>query len=180
MSAAVALVLAVPAMVLLGGAHGLFRRRDEPDLPPPPPDPAVGLRHQLDALHAQIDGRVPTAVESRVDRIVAILRETLPRLDQLGMGSQQAHAAVQTVASYLPEALGAYMRLPRDYADQRPVSNGKTSLMVLCDQLDLLAHKMDEVYVAVCQSDADALVAHGRFLAEKFGAGSLSIGTGPA
>jgi hypothetical protein len=41
--------------------------------------------------------------------------------------------------------------------------------MVLIDQLDLLGATMDQVYDAVCRADAAALVAHGRFLAEKFG-----------
>jgi hypothetical protein len=39
---------------------------------------------------------------------------------------------------------------------------------------------MDKVFDAVCRADADALVAHGRFLAEKFGSastgGGLSLG----
>ena len=84
---------------------------------------------------------------------------------------------VQTATSYLPEAVGAYLRLPRSFADKRPVSDGKTSLMVLCDQLDLLANKMDEVLDAVCRADADALIAHGRFLQEKFGHSSLESPT---
>jgi hypothetical protein len=107
-----------------------------------------------------------------VERITATLRETLPRLGQLGPGSMMARDALQTATSYLPEALGAYLRLPRSFADNRVVSAGKTPLLLLCDQLDLLAAEMDQVFVAVCRSDADALVAHGRFLAEKFGAGS--------
>ena len=133
------------------------------------------LEASLDRVEAEVTGKVPPMVEARVTRIVTTLRDTLPRLDQLGRGSSQAHAAVQTAASYLPEALGAYLRLPRSYADERPVSGGKTSLMILCDQLDLLGNKMDEVFVAVCQSDADALIAHGRFLADKFGSGTLAI-----
>jgi hypothetical protein len=52
--------------------------------------------------------------------------------------------------------------------------------MILIDQLDLLAATMDRVFDAVCRADADALVAHGRFLAEKFGTsaggGALSLG----
>ncbi|MEO7420852.1 MAG: hypothetical protein ABIU87_00465, partial [Ornithinibacter sp.] len=74
-------------------------------------------------------------------------------------------------------------RLPRQFADNRPVDRGKSSLMVLVDQLDLLAATMDKVFDAVCRSDADALVAHGRFLAEKFGSvstgGVLDMGSGP-
>ena len=87
----------------------------------------------------------------------------------------QAHAVVRTATSYLPEAVAAYLRLPRDFADRRPVSGGKTSLTVLCDQLDLLGAKMDDVFDAVCRADADALIAHGRFLAEKFATGALAI-----
>ncbi len=85
---------------------------------------------------------------------------------------------LRTATSYLPEAVGAYLRLPRNYADHRPVSGGKTSLAVLCDQLDLLAAKMNDVSDAVNRADADALVAHGRFLAEKFGSGSLALDPG--
>jgi hypothetical protein len=69
------------------------------------------------------------------------------------------------------------MRLPRSFADRRPVSEGKTPLLLLCDQLDLLAAEMDEVFDADCRADDDALVAHGKFLTEKFGAGStLDLG----
>ena len=132
---------------------------------------------QLDAIIAHIHGQVPAAVEARVTRIAATIRSTLPRLDQLGFGSTTAYSVVQTATSYLPEAVGAYLRLPRSFADKRPVSDGKTSLMVLCDQLDLLANKMDEVLDAVCRADADALIAHGRFLQEKFGHSALESPT---
>ena len=74
-----------------------------------------------------------------------------------------------------PEAVAAYLRLPRDFADRRAVSGGKTSLTILCDQLDLLGSKMDDVFDAACRADADALIAHGRFLAEKFRSGALAL-----
>ena len=82
---------------------------------------------------------------------------------------------MRTATSYLPEAVAAYLRLPREFADRRPVSNGKTSLTILCDQLDLLGAKMDDVFDAACRADADALIAHGQFLAEKFGSGALAL-----
>jgi hypothetical protein len=59
---------------------------------------------------------------------------------------------------------------------QPPVDRGKTSLMVLIDQLDLLAATMDKVFDAVCRADAAALVAHGLFLAQKFGTASTGGG----
>jgi hypothetical protein len=144
------------------------------------PAPADVL-DRLDALLAEgvATGRVPPLIQARVARVTGALRDILPRIDQLGPGSAAAHTVVATATSYLPEAVGAYLRLPRDFADNRPVDGAKTSLMVLCDQLDLLAAKMGQVYIAVCRADADALIAHGRFLAAKFGPGG-DLALGPA
>ena len=88
-----------------------------------------------------------------------------PGWPRLGAGSPQAYSVMATATDYLPEAVGGYLRLPRQFADNRPVDRGKSSLMVLIDQLDLLASTMDKVFDAVCRADAAALVAHGRFLA---------------
>jgi len=128
-------------------------------------------------------GAVPAPVASRVRRVDRVVRDTIPRLATLGAGSPQAYSVMATATDYLPEAVGGYLRLPRDFADNRPVDRGKSSLMVLIDQLDLLASTMDKVFDAVCRADADALVAHGRFLAEKFGtastSGVLDVGSAP-
>ncbi len=159
-----------------------WQRLTKTDPPPapsaPPPSDDDEIVASLDRLQAQVAGKVPDMVAARIDRVATVVRETVPRLDNLGPGSLQAHNVLRTATSYLPEAVAAYLRLPRRFADHRPVSGGKTSLLVLCDQLDLLGSKMDDVFDAVCRADADALVAHGRFLAEKFGSGSLALNPG--
>jgi hypothetical protein len=159
----------------------LGRVPEPPRLELPPVKTSAELVEELDAFEAGLDQRVPPAVASRVARVTATVRETIPRLDQLGAGSYQAHSVVATATSYLPEAVGGYLRLPRKFADSRPIEGGKTALMLLCDQLDLLGYKMDQVFDAVCRADAAALVAHGAFLAEKFGSGGgLDLGPGAA
>jgi hypothetical protein len=159
----------------------LGRQPEPPRLVLPPVKTSAELVAELDAFEAGLDQRVPPAVASRVARVTATVRETIPRLDQLGAGSYQAHSVIATATSYLPEAVGGYLRLPRKFADSRPIQGGKTALMLLCDQLDLLGYKMDQVFDAVCRADAAALVAHGAFLAEKFGTGGgLDLGQGPA
>ena len=129
------------------------------------------------------EGAVPAPVASRVRRVDRVVRDTIPRLSSLGAGSPQAYSVMATATDYLPEAVGGYLRLPRQFADNRPVDRGKSSLMLLIDQLDLLASTMDKVFDAVCREDAAALVAHGRFLQEKFGTGStggvLNVGSAP-
>ncbi|HEX7537019.1 MAG TPA: hypothetical protein VF391_08440 [Dermatophilaceae bacterium] len=144
----------------------------------PTSDDLLAACDRVEAMVA--GGAVPAPVASRVGRVSRTVRDTIPRLSSLGAGSLQAYNVMATATDYLPEAVGGYLRLPRQFADSRPVDRGKTSLMILIDQLDLLAATMDKVFDAVCRADADALVAHGRFLAEKFGAtaggGALSLG----
>ena len=145
---------------------------------------SADLLASLDRVEAMVAaGAVPAPVASRVRRVDQVVRDTIPRLPSLGAGSPQAYSVMATATDYLPEAVGGYLRLPRQFADSRPVDRGKSSLMVLIDQLDLLAATMDKVFDAVCRADADALVAHGRFLAEKFGSastgGALDVGSAP-
>ena len=157
-------------------------RRREPERPVLPRVPtADDLLAALDGVEAMVArGVVPAPVASRVSRVSRTVRDTIPRLPNLGAGSTEAYNVMATATDYLPEAVGGYLRLPRQWADSRPIDHGKTSLMVLIDQLDLLAATMDKVFDAVCRADAAALVAHGRFLAEKFGTastgGALSLG----
>ena len=132
----------------------------------------------LDASDAAVaQGRVPAPVASRVRRITRTLRETLPRVRNLGLGSAEAYAVTATATSYLPEALEGYTRLPRQWADSRPLEDGKTALMLLIDALDLLASSMEQIYDAAVRVDANALVVQGRFLQEKFGHTSVDPST---
>ena len=124
----------------------------------------------LDRAESMVAGGVvPAPVQSRVKRVAHTVRETMPRLRNLGLGSPQAYSVMATATDYLPEAIGGYLRLPRQWADSRPIESGKTSLMLLIDQLDLLSATMDRIFDAVVRVDADALIAHGRFLQDKFG-----------
>jgi hypothetical protein len=155
----------------------LTGRKEEPEpvqVPrPPTTDDLLAALVQVEQMVA--GGAVPAVVASRVARVVRVVRETIPRLGNLG-GSAQAYSVMATATDYLPEAIGGYLRLPRQWADTRPVDRGKTSLMILIDQLDLLAATMDQVFDAVNRADAAALIAHGRFLQEKFGTGSTGGG----
>jgi len=146
----------------------------------PTEDDIVASLARVEAMLA--DGTAPAVVRSRVARIDRTIRETLPKLPQLGWGSSDAYAVVATATDYLPEAVGGYLRLPRDWANSRPIEGGKTALMVLIDQLELLSSTMTKMLDAANRADAQALIAHGRFLEAKFGhsstGGTLGAGTG--
>jgi hypothetical protein len=145
-------------------------------------DPA-DVRRSLSEIQRRIRRRVPAEVADRVNRIATMILDALPKADNLGPTSQDTFILVRTATDYLPSALQAYLDLPRSYADSAPVSGGKTARVLLIEQLEMLEAKLGEVADAIHRSDADKLVAHGRFLAEKFGHGGLDLGppgTGPA
>jgi hypothetical protein len=148
--------------------------------PPPVTVPRAPTEADILASLARVEamladgpgGSAPAVVRSRVMRIDRTIRETLPKLPQLGWGSSDAYAVVATATDYLPEAVGGYLRLPRDWANSRPIEGGKTALMLLIDQLELLASTMTKMFDAANRADAEALIAHGRFLEAKFGRSS--------
>ncbi|MFT4110521.1 hypothetical protein [Propionicimonas sp.] len=131
---------------------------------------AADINASLDRVERLVaDPAVPGVVRARALAITTTVRRTLPRLDLLGLGSYDSYSVVATATDYLPEAIGAYLRLPRDWADSRPVEGGKTSLLLLIDQLDLLSVTMEAIFDAANTTDAAALVTQGRFLQERFG-----------
>ncbi|NHA68888.1 hypothetical protein [Phycicoccus flavus] len=140
-----------------------------PAAPAPPGD--AEIVGALDRLATMLDeGHAPALVRARVTRVDRLIRAILPRLPDLGVGSADGYAVVATATDYLPGTVGGYLRLPRAWADTRPIENGRSALLVLVDQLDLLAATMERMLDAAVHADAQALVAHGLFLESRFGA----------
>jgi hypothetical protein len=133
---------------------------------------------EADAASAAIEGRLSAEAQELVARICATVRDLLPRLAEFGPGSRIAHAVTSTATDYLPTALRTFLRLPAEWARTRPVSGTSTSHDVLIDQLARLAAGLDAIRESVHGADAAALVAHGDFLAAKFGPGEVPIVTG--
>lgn len=152
------------------------RREEVPVERLPTPPTGEEILASARRVEERIAGKVPPVVTARVHRITETVAEMVPRLDRLGLGSRQAHTVVATATSYLPEAVGAYLRLPREFADRKVVAAGKTSLLILCDQLDLLGGVLDRISDAVSRQDASALIAHGQFLNEKFVDSAITLG----
>ncbi len=152
-------------------------------MPAPPTEQEIlASLNRVNAMLAA--GNAPPVVTSRVLRIARTINDTLPRIRNLGLGSADGYSVVATATTYLPEAVGGYLRLPREWADTRPIDGYKTSLMVLVEQLDLLASTMDKILDAANRADAQALIAHGMFLDARFGHGAdggpdLTLGSAP-
>jgi hypothetical protein len=132
------------------------RETAEPSTVPAAPTEADILASLARVEGMLADGTAPAVVRTRVARIDRTIRQTLPRLPFLGWGSADAYAVVATATDYLPEAVGGYLRLPRDWADSRPIEGGRTALMILVDQLELLASTMAKMLDAANRADAQA------------------------
>jgi hypothetical protein len=139
-----------------------------------PSDLAGSLSHQVSTIR----GKVPDDVFQKVVAIQQTILGILPKIDRLGPGSQDAFVVQKTVSDYLPSTLQAYLNLPRAYATIHRLSDGRTAAKVLLDQLTLLDNKLEEVADAVNQNDADALLANGRFLEDRFGGSGLNLPAG--
>jgi hypothetical protein len=166
----VGLVL-VPVLYGIGAVAAPGRKKANVVAGVDPNDVVQSLR----ATERRASGRVPAPIETKVVAISATIRETLPRADALGAGSPGRHVLVKCATDYLPSALQAYLDLPRSYADQHVVAEGKTPLMLLSDQLDVLARQVNEIAQAANRPDTDKLVVNGRFLDEKFGSKALDL-----
>lgn len=136
---------------------------------------AEGVRRSLQRLRKRIVRRVPDDVMDAIDTIVETMEAILPRVGSLGAGSQDLFVLARTATDYLPTALEAYVNLPRKYATAHPIRGGKTAHGLLIEQLELLQTQLDGIALAVNKNDTDKLLAHGRFLEERFGAKDLSL-----
>src|SRR4030081_2857327 len=136
-----------------------------------PSDMAGALAHQV----AAIRGKVPDDVYQKVVSTQQTILGILPKIDRLGPGSQDAFVVQKTVTDYLPSTLQAYLNLPRAYATLHRLSDGRTAAQLLLEQLTLLDAKLGAVADAVNKNDADALLANGRFLEDRFGSSPLSL-----
>jgi hypothetical protein len=150
-----------------------------------PPTKVIDLRSGLDPSNLnramaeqlrRIRGRVPDDVLAAVGRIHDQVRAVLDRRHALPPGSPDAFVVERTTLDYLPTALESYLNLLRAYANRVPVSQGRTARQVLVDQLALLEAKLGEVLEAVAKGDTDRLLAHGRFLEDRFAVSELDVG----
>lgn len=143
---------------------------DDQEYVAPAPPTEQDVLAALNRVNAMLrEGNAPPVVVSRVVRIARTISQTLPRIRNLGLGSQEGYSVVATATEYLPEAVSSYLRLPREWADSRPIDGHKTSLVLLIETLDLLGMTMDKILDAANRADAQALIAHSRFLDAKFG-----------
>jgi hypothetical protein len=144
-------------------------REPASDLVVDPAEAPAGLR----ALPDKLRGRVPDDVVATVERICALLGDTLPRVQ--GGDPGQAHTVLRAVTDYLPRTLREYAALPRDWAERQILPSGGTALDALREQLSTLETAAGRMRDAAVSADASSLLANGAFLSDRFGISDLEL-----
>lgn len=127
---------------------------------------------RLDAL---IDEVRPILGETALAHLAGIrtsVSDVLPRLEAQGQGGDSGELSFtlrETVMRYLPETLANYAALPPAFRVAHPLEGGRTARQLLDGQLALLDEQLRQAVLLVARGDAQALLANGRFLQDRFG-----------
>ncbi|ONH22066.1 hypothetical protein [Pseudofrankia asymbiotica] len=138
------------------------------------------LRAAAQAHRKSLIGRAPTEVIRATERVTGALDELFDRPELLRRGSQETDLVERLVDDYLPTALNTYLSLPRTFAGTHQLPDGRTPRQVLLDQLALLERAVREVTEDASNGETSRLLAHERFLADRFGPNALEIPDRPA
>lgn len=123
---------------------------------------------RLDEVIGQALPHLPDEVKPGLGAIRASVAEVLPRLRDTGLHNEDLFTVRQTVLRYLPETLANYVALPPAFRASHALKDGRTARQLLAEQLGLLEAQMREIVANVAKHDAQALIANGHFLEEKF------------
>ncbi len=128
------------------------------------------ISERLGSLVTRIAKLLPPDVLSLVQSIVTSIDAILPMLESKthAVADADSYTIRQTALHYLPDTIAAYLRLPPAYRNLQPLENGKTAKALLADQLAVLDAKMKDIARNLTANDAQALVANGEFLRERF------------
>jgi hypothetical protein len=123
---------------------------------------------RLDGVIRQASAHLTEEMKRSLVSIRTSVQEVLPRLLDAGVGSYDLFTVRETVLSYLPETLANYVALPPAFRANHVLAEGKTARQLLVEQLALLDKQLQEVVTNVAASDAQALLANGTFLRQRF------------
>ncbi len=129
----------------------------------------------LNGFTMSLKGKVSPEILERVESIRHSIVEILPFIANINSSDHDIFIVRQAALEYLPDTLKNYLQLPRRHAQEVVVSNGKTAHQILLEQLEMLDAELKETIEDLYKNDSQALLAHGRFLKEKFGESELSL-----
>jgi hypothetical protein len=128
----------------------------------------AALTDTPEALIRQGGKRLPHEAVGRLQQIAGVVQELAPRLFAGEVATPEVIALTNAVTRDLPLTVQNYLRLPPVFASMHVVEGGKTCKQLFLAQLDFLAEQLAKISENIHQRDAEAIVANGKFLQQKF------------
>ena len=123
------------------------------------------------------DERLPADARAQLAALNLRSQEALDLLRAQGPAGSEAEYVTRAIREeYAPNAVEAYLKLPRTLADSAPLQDGKTGRALLIEQLELLLDGVQDVLNSALQSGGQELLTHGRFLRDRFAKPTLDLG----
>jgi len=126
------------------------------------------IEAELHHLVESIDGKVSPQILTKVSRIKQSILDILPYIVDINSADHDIFTIRRTALDYLPETLENYLNLPPAFAKRHVVRDGKTPHQILLEQLDMLDQELQEIVVDFNHNNTQKLMAHGRFLEDRF------------
>ena len=130
------------------------------------------LAQQVKKLVDSVAKGLPKEALEELKGIEGTLAELLPRMRQMqdagAISAKEAFTVLETVRRYLPDTLGAYLRLPKLYAQMQTLGEQQTAAQLLTSQLKMLREALQEIARNAFAGEAEKLVTNGKFLQAKF------------
>lgn len=113
----------------------------------------------------------PEMVAVRVHRVLGAAGDLLDLAGERGDRPDVREIVARTLM-WTAERVGAYHRLPAEYAEGRLLEGDRTPLLSLADDLDLLGLTLDHAYDALHREAADDLARQLRVVTDTFPSGT--------
>jgi len=126
------------------------------------------LIEAMESLFQRSRKKLPKEAVAKLEHILRMVRELAPKLFSPDVPLPQALSLAGTITRDLPETINHYLKLPPFFAAMTVVHDGKTPKQLFFHQLDLLDGQLEKIAESLYRNDADAVVANGKFLEEKF------------
>jgi hypothetical protein len=136
----------------------------------------MNVKDAVDAvtrLAAESQKRLPPDIAELVGQIASAVADVLPRLAARNVADAVFIDVRATATTYLPDTLNAFLTVPAAYRNTVAIRDGKTARQIVVEQLTVLAAKMQEIAKNAVVDDAQALLANGKFLKERFAAAPM-------
>ena len=126
-------------------------------------------------VQANPDARLSEALRQRVLDVCEKLEALLAQWESTkgALSLEEEFHARHIALSYLPDALKGYLAIPKSFAAERVLENGRTAHDTLALTLDELSGKVGQLRDDLAGQDAQAFLSHSRFIDNKFASRSL-------